>query len=472
MKNTRWVLWGIIFLTVVCLRLGLPEIPIRIDKGPLKFEGRIGGPISLFGKFQRDLEIKKGLDIQGGIHVVMMAEMVDIPAERRGDALEAAREVVERRVNLFGVSEPTIQTSRSGGEYRVIVELPGVTDTEKALELIGETAQLDFREPVYAESPDSQEPAEEKSLQGKESQGQESDSRLRQETDSFPEEQLIGFQKTELTGKNLTRAQVTFNQQTGEPQVAIEFDSEGAEKFKELTGRLVGKPLAIYLDEAPISAPRVQEAIAEGRAVISGQFTLEQAKKLAIQFNAGALPVPLEIIEQRQIGATLGAESVRKSVAAGLIGLILVGLFMVLYYGRLGFLADLALLEYGLITLALYKLIPVTLTTAGLAGFIISIGMAVDSNILIFERVREELRRNTPKKLAMEKGFVKALDAIKDANICTLITCFLLFNPFGWSFLNTSGMVRGFALTLALGVLVSLFTGVVVTRTLVRAFYK
>lgn len=456
MKRTRLILWGIIFLTALCLRIGIPKTPIQIQPGPIKIDTAIGGPISLWGKFRRDLEIKKGLDIRGGIHVVMKAEMGDIPEERRGDALSSAKEVVERRVNLFGVAEPNIQTSKSGGDFRVIVELPGVTDTKKALELIGETAQLDFREPVYVEGTKGTEGTE-----GSE-EGEEPAS----------EEQLVGFQKTDLTGKNLTQARVDFNQQTGEPVVAIEFDSEGAKKFEELTKRFVGKPLAIYLDELPISAPRVQEVISEGKAIISGQFTLDQAKKLTIQLNAGALPVPLEIIEQRQIGAILGQESVRKSIVAGIIGLILVAIFMVAYYGKLGVLADLALLEYGLITLALYKLIPVTLTMAGLTGFILSVGMAVDSNILIFERIREEVRRGVPKKAAMERGFVKALDAIKDANICTLITCFLLFNPFGWSFLNTSGMVRGFALTLALGVLVSLFTGVVVTRTLVRVFYR
>ena len=438
-EKTRRTLWGIILLTAVCLRLNLPEIPIHIDKGPLKFSGSLGGPVSLFGKFRRNLEIKQGLDIQGGLRVVLRAEMDEVAEERQDEALDSAREVVERRVNFFGVAEPNIQTSKSGGDFRVIVELPGMTDTEQALALIGETAQLDFREPAYSEG---------------------------------PEEELLGFAKTELSGRNLARAQVDFNQQTGEPVVAIEFDKEGAEKFAELTTRLVGKPLAIYLDEVPISAPQVQEAISEGQAIISGGFTLEQAKKLAIQLNAGALPVPLEIIEQRQIGATLGAESVQKSVVAGLIGLVLVGVFMAAYYGKLGLLADLALLEYGLVTLALYKLIPVTLTMAGLTGFIISVGMAVDSNILIFERIREEMRRGVSRQSAMEGGFVKAWDAIKDANVCTLITCFLLFNPLGWSFLNTSGVVRGFALTLALGVLVSLFTGVVVTRTLVRAFYR
>jgi len=217
--------------------------------------------------------------------------------------------------------------------------------------------------------------------------------------------------------------------------------------------------------------PTVDEAITSGQAVIRGNFTLETAKQLSTLLNAGALPVPIKIIEQRNVGATLGQESVQKSVRAGMVGLLMVAGFMWAYYGKLGFLADLALIIYGLITLALYKLIPVTLTLPGIAGFILSIGMAVDSNILIFERMKEETRAGCHWKRAMELGFGRAWDSIRDANICTLITCFILFNPFNWNFLNVSGMIRGFALTLGLGIFISLFTGIVVTRTLLRVLY-
>ncbi len=449
-EKTKWFLVGIIFLTLLCIRINLPRIPIQIDTGPVKFTTEIGGPFSFFGFFN-NLKIKKGLDIQGGIRVVLEADMAEIPSDHREAAMRSAKEVVERRVDLFGVTEPNIQTSRSGNSWRVIVELPGVTDTEQALSLIGETAQLDFRRPVYQDVAESS---------AEQSEDLEESS-----------EQLVGFEKTELTGGNLKDAEVSFNQQTGEAQVAIEFDEEGARKFEQLTEDLVGDPLAIFLDDQPISAPRVQEKITQGKAVISGQFTLEDAQKLAIQLNAGALPVPLEIVEQTQIGATLGRTSVQKSIVAGLVGLFMVGLFMILYYGKLGVLANLVLIEYGLITLAIFRLFPITLTMAGIAGFILSVGMAVDSEIITFERIRGEIHKGTPKNIAIGKGFVSALDAIKDANICTLIICFLLFNPFEWGFLSTAGMVRGFALTLALGVLVGLFTGVVVTRTLVRAFY-
>jgi preprotein translocase subunit SecD len=268
----------------------------------------------------------------------------------------------------------------------------------------------------------------------------------------------------------LARSQVQFDPNTGQPVVGLEFNQEGGDKFAEITGRNVGRPVAIFLDQFPITIPLVKEQITTNEAVITGEFSVDEAKSLAIQLNAGALPVPIEVIEQRNIGATLGTESVQNSVQAGVIGLLMVIGFMAAYYGYLGILADIGLVIYGLLTLALYKLIPVTLTLPGVAGFLLSVGMAVDSNILIFERMKEEIRAGRPRAMAMELGFGRAWDSIRDANVCTLITCFILFNPFSWSFLNTSGMVRGFALTLGLGVLLSLFTGVVVTRTILRTF--
>jgi preprotein translocase subunit SecD len=320
-----------------------------------------------------------------------------------------------------------------------VVELPGVADVNQAVSLIGQTAQLDFREL----SPEATQAA-------------------------F----LSDYQRTDLTGKDLKKAQVQFDPNTGEPAVGLEFNDEGAKKFTDITSRNVGRPVAIFLDEFPITQPIVKEQITSGQAVISGEFTTDEAKQLATQLNAGALPVPIKIVEQRNIGATLGTESVRRSVQAGAIGLLMVAGFMAAYYGYLGFLAVMGLVIYGLVTLALYKLIPVTLTLPGVAGFILSVGMAVDSNILVFERMKEEIRAGKPRQRAMELGFGRAWDSIRDANVCTLITCFILFNPFEWSFLNTSGMVRGFALTLGLGVLLSLFTGIVVTRTLLRTFSR
>jgi len=440
MNRQQKLLLLIILITLAAIYIDLPQTSVDV---------------SLFGRrFKRDLKIKQGLDLQGGLRVVLEAKMDNIAAEERDTALEAARNVIERRVNFLGVSEPVIQTSKVSGRYRIIVELPGITESQQAIALIGQTAQLEFREPVVTES--TPEPSGSGQAEGTES----------------AEKMITDFKETGLTGKDLKKAAVTFDPQTSAPQISLKFTDEGAKKFEEITRRNVGRPLAIFLDGELISAPRVNEVISGGEAVISGKFSLSEAKNLAINLSAGALPVPIKVIGQRSIGATLGQESVRQSLTAGLIGLFLVAFFMVAYYGRLGLLADVALIIYGLITLALYKIIPVTLTLAGMAGFLLSIGMAVDANILIFERIKEEFSRGNPLKVAMELGFGRAWDSIRDANICTLITCFLLFNPFGWGFLNTSGMVRGFALTLGLGIFVSLFTGIVVTRTLIRLFNK
>jgi len=430
----------ILFITVLAVIIDLPKNFI--------FNQKISSPeinISLGNfKFKRDLKIKKGLDLQGGTHLVLQADMKDVEEKDKNDALFAVREVIAKRIDLYGVSEPVIQTSKIGDTSRIIVELPGISNVQEAIELIGKTAQLDFRELPPELDQDA--------------------------TDSaIP---IFAFNETGLTGKDLKRATVQFSEQTGEPVVGLSFTSEGSKKFAEITERNVGKQVAIFLDGMPVTAPRVNEAITSGDAVISGQFTPKSAKNLAIQLNAGALPVPIKIVEQKNIGATLGEESVQKSLRAGLIGLSLVIIFMIAYYGKLGVLAGIALVIYGLITLAIYKLIPVTLTLPGIAGFILSIGMAVDANILIFERIKEELREGRPLKQAMELGFGRAWDSIKDANICTIITALVLLNPFNFPWLVTWGMIRGFALTLLIGVLIGLFTGIVVTRTLVRAFYK
>jgi len=438
-KNNKRLLI-ILFITVLAVIIDLPKNFI--------FNQKISSPeinISLGNfKFKRDLKIKKGLDLQGGTHLVLQADMKDVEEKDKNDALFAVREVIAKRIDLYGVSEPVIQTSKIGDTSRIIVELPGISNVQEAIELIGKTAQLDFRELPPELDQDA--------------------------TDSaIP---IFAFNETGLTGKDLKRATVQFSEQTGEPVVGLSFTSEGSKKFAEITERNVGKQVAIFLDGMPVTAPRVNEAITSGDAVISGQFTPKSAKNLAIQLNAGALPVPIKIVEQKNIGATLGEESVQKSLRAGLIGLSLVIIFMIAYYGKLGVLAGIALVIYGLITLAIYKLIPVTLTLPGIAGFILSIGMAVDANILIFERIKEELREGRPLKQAMELGFGRAWDSIKDANICTIITALVLLNPFNFPWLVTWGMIRGFALTLLIGVLIGLFTGIVVTRTLVRAFYK
>lgn len=449
-KTPRRIFFGLLLLTILLVIVDVPE-NYRVKFQIKNFSvDRVMNPPNLsftaLGlRIHKDFKTHLGLDLSGGTHVALEANMKDIKPEDRSDALESARGVIERRINFFGVSEPIVQSSRSNNSYRIIVEMPGITDAARAEALIGQTAQLEFREFLH-------------------------------DKDATPGAFVFPTLKTTkpvgLTGKDLRRAQVTFNTQNGAPEVEIELNNIGAKTFGEVTARLVGKPLAIFLDDMPIMWPRVNTAITDGRAVITGGFNQEEAKTLAMQLNAGALPVPVTVVEKRSVGATLGTESVVKSVRAGLVGLAIVAVFMIAQYGRLGFLADLALVLYGLLTFAIFRLIPVTLTLPGIAGFILSIGMAVDSNILIFERYKEEKRAGRPWKVAMELGFGKAWDSIRDANFTTLITCLVLFNPGNWSLLPSSGLVRGFAITLFIGVLASLFTGIVVTRTLIRVLYK
>ncbi len=437
-------------LTVVAAYIALPPvISLHFNLGNQRIDRDIAIPPiqgTLLGKhFSKEFVLKQGLDIQGGMQVILRANMADIPQEDVQTAIESVRNVILRRVDLFGISEPVVQTARVGEEHRVLVDLPGVEDPNQALQLVGATAQLDFR------------------LQSTESA---SIADATQSAMAF----FSNFQSTGLTGKQLKRAVVQFDQQTNEPVISLEFDEEGKKTFADVTQKNVDKTLAIFLDDFPVVMPTINTPILDGRAVMSGGFDVEGAKQLAVQLNAGALPVPIEIIEQRQLGASLGQEAVTKSVRAGLIGIGLVMLFMVLVYGWKGLLADWALVIYGIITIALYKIMGVTLTLPGIAGLLLSIGMAVDANILIFERMKEELRLGKPFYRAMELGFGRAWDSIKDANIATILTALILINPLNLSFLNSSGLVRGFGVTLLIGVLVGLFTGIVVTRTLLRLF--
>lgn len=449
-KNSRRVFILLLLLTLLLVAIDLPEnYRLKFQVGNIKVD-RFINPISfhfrLFGtEVTKTFRTHLGLDLSGGTHLALEADMKDIPEDDKENALESAKQVIERRVNLFGVSEPVVQSATSGDAHRIIVELPGVTNVDQAIALLGQTAQLEFREFI---DPSEATPG------------------------AFIIPSLDNTKATDLTGKDLKRAFVQFSTQTGEPEVSLEFSAEGGKKFADLTRRLVGFPLAIFLDDFPITWPQVNSEISDGRAIITGSFSQDAAKNLALQLNAGALPVPVSVVQKRVIGATLGAESVSRSMAAGFIGLAIVAVFMVAKYGWLGVIADIALIMYGLLNLAIYRWIPITLTLPGIAGFLLSIGMAVDSNILIFERFREEKRRGLPWKIAMELGFGKAWDSIRDANFATLITCAILFNPGNWDLLPSSGLVRGFAVTLFVGVMTSLFTGIVVTRTFIRVLYK
>lgn len=443
MKKPRIALLLIIFVTLTTLVLSWPTTPIRVNLGPVNIDAVLSHPkvdFTIFGmRFKRDFEPKLGLDLQGGIDLTLKADVSEINESDRDEALVSAKEIIERRVNSLGVAEPVVQTSKVGGEYRIIVQLPGVEDIGQAKNLVGQTAKLEFRE------------FKDEDIQ----------------PGTLPT--LENTKPSGVDGTDLKRATPDFQQASqgegeGGPVVRFEIKGESVAKFRELTERLIGKPLVVFLDTVPISAPVVQSEIG-GEGVITG-VSADEAKRLAIQLNAGALPVKkIEIIQERTIGATLGQQSVSQSLVAGAIGLIIVGVFMIAYYGFWGLLASIALIIYSLIIFALFKSIPVTLTLAGIAGFILSVGMAVDANILIFERMKEELRVGRTRSQAVEIGFSRAWNSIRDSNVSYLITSAILF-WFG------TGSVRGFALALAIGIMISMFTAITVTRNFLRFIYR
>lgn len=389
-----------------------------------------------------------GLDLSGGTHLLYEADVSQIAQGDRASTMSGLRDVIERRVNLFGVSEPRVETLEVGDSYRLVVELAGIKDIKEAIKMIGATPYLEFKE-----------------------------QRSEEETNSILEKQKVNdplyvnvdpyFTSSEpsLTGKYLKTSLLEFNQQTYEPYVGLQFNDEGAKIFEELTTKNVGKILAIYLDGQPISLPQVKEPISGGKAQINGKFTAEQAKSLVEGLNAGALPVPIKLVSQQSVEASLGATSLKLGVKAGIIGICLVIIFMLVYYRVLGLFASLALIMYTALSLAIFKLIPVTLTISGIAGFILSIGMAVDANILIFSRFKEEIKLGLNKFRAIEEGFKRAWPSIRDSNISTIITCLILYN-------FTTSIIKGFALTLLIGVVVSMFTAITVTRSFLRVSMK
>lgn len=644
------VWWLMILILVITVLAGFLDYPAYYDKGVNWLKKTTGIGLPEFYK----LPFRLGLDLQGGTHLIYEADTSAIPAKDHDDALEGARDVIERRVNAFGVAEPVVQTTSAGDSQRIIVELAGIKDVSEAIKMIGETPLLEFKEQateveteltaeqkkemndynaaakktanevlkkarardadfsalakeystdeatksvggdlgfvtkdgVYADWYDdaaklkvgrvsnliesdeyigilklvdvqdskevkanhllicwagaqscssdlSKEDAKKKIDELKTQATPKTFVDLVKENSSEPgasesggdlgwfgkdmmvkpfetaafdlkvgeisdvietqfgyhliyktderdvkeyrvsrilidkktEAEILGpseeWQYTGLTGKQLARAQVQFDPNTNEPQVALEFNDEGKKLFGEITERNVGKPVAIFLDGEPISVPTVQEPIKDGSAIISGSFTIPEAKLLAQRLNAGALPVPINLISQETIGAALGQESVAKSLIAGLIGFLAVIVFMILYYRLPGILSALSLIFYAVLVLALFKLVPVTLTLAGIAGFVLSVGMAVDANVLIFERMKEELRLGKPLGSAIDEGFKRAWPSIRDGNLTTLISCFVLF----WF---STSMIKGFALTLSVGVIMSLFSALFITRSLLN----
>jgi len=508
------------------------------------------------GNFLSRLKINLGLDLQGGIHLIYKVDTSGVESGKVQDALNGLQDVIERRVNAFGVAEPLIETSKSGGEQRLIVELAGVKDIEAAKAMIKETPFLEFKKLAEQQPPAEQSQLSEEDKKFNYEQKKKAEDLLKQiqggadfaelakqnsedpgskdqggdlgfvkrETfipefdkvlfDSdlqsgqvYPqivesqfgyhiikkleergdgddkevhaqhilltkktlpiEPQMPAFIETGLTGKNLKRADVQFMSQSGKPEVGIEFDSEGAKNFAQLTKENIGKQIAIFLDGQVISAPTVQTEITDGKAVITGNFSLDEAKKLAQRLNEGALPVPITLIGQQSVEASLGKISLEKSLKAGAIGIVLVMIFMIFYYRFLGLVASAALIIYTSIMVALFKISAgtpwsITLTLAGIAGFILSVGMAVDANILIFERTKEEIRKGRSLAGAIDEGFHRAWPSIRDSNISTMITSLILI-WFG------TGFVKGFAVTLLIGVLVSMFTAIVLVRTILSA---
>lgn len=385
---------------------------------------------------------KLGLDLSGGTHLIYRADVSNIATGEVKDSMNSLRDVIERRINIFGVSEPSIQVQDGGfsnqNEQRLIVDLPGVTDITAAVAMIGETPVLDFR----TENPDKNAPQE--ATIGKDGQ---------LVIDPYASQ----FVKTELTGRFLEKAILEFNQTTGEPTVALQFNGEGSALFEKITSENVGKTVAIFLDGSPISVPTVNEAISGGKAQISGNFTAVEAKTLVGRLNSGALPVPIELISTETIGPSLGAQATEAGVKAAIIGFIAIAIFLIIWYRLPGLIATVALSMYVILMLAIFKTVPVTLTAAGIAGFIISIGIAVDANVLIFERIKEELRGGSDVTDSMHHGFKRAWLSVRDSNISSIITAIILY-WFGTT------LIKGFALVFLIGVLVSLISAISITR--------
>lgn len=397
----------------------------------------------------KPIQIRLGLDLVGGVQALMEADLPEDTAVS-GESMRTARTIVENRVNGLGVSEAIVQQA---GDRRLVVELPGETDPAKALATIKQTGLLEFVD-FSQLSPEEALALEGQRIQTDIVTSSQADESAEQSADSriFP---------TIMTGADLKTINVVTTQ-LGEPQVAFELSPNGTQIFRDFTTQNVGNVLAIVLDKQVISTPVINQAITDGQGVIQGNFTIETANELAVQLRYGSLPIPLRVATSQTIGPTLGEDSLRKSLIAGLIGVSMVIIYMILYYRLPGVVADMALLVYALFSLAIFKFIPVTLTLPGIAGFVLSIGVAVDANVLIFERMREELRAGKNLHNAIDVGWKRAWPSIRDSNISTLITCAILF-WFGSAF--GASIVKGFSLTLAIGVGVSMFTAIIVTRT-------
>jgi len=461
MQQKYYIFIGVIVLALIA---GIFSYPNYFNSGVDFLNGKFSWTLPHFP----DKSYVLGLDLQGGVSLVYQADLSEV-TDSTG-AMSGLRDVIERRVNMFGVSEPVVQIQ---GEDKLLVELPGVTDVQQAIQMIGQTPYLEFDEQRTEE--ESQPILDKiKELQDAQEKGED--------ITTIDNWQLAlqnpYFKPTNLNGKYLQKATVIFDPTTYKPQIQLRFDDEGAKVFEEITARNIEKPLAIFLDGSSIIdtsgdgkidaqdlyAPTVQNKISGGEAVITGDMSTQTANSIASRLNSGALPVKIGApISQETVGPTLGSVSLQKSLMAGLYGLLAVAVFMVVIYRLPGLLASLALIMYVAIVLALFKLIPVTLTLAGIGGFVLSIGMAVDANILIFARMKEEIKLGKGLSQAIDEGFKRAWPSIRDSNFNSLIVCAILF-------LVATSFIKGFAFTLALGIIVSIFSAIFITRILLMVF--
>lgn len=429
-KSLQWKLLGIILITIACVLVILPPFTVKDKEGKVVQKGKIN----------------LGLDLQGGMHVVLKVDTSKLALDARKDALDRAMEIIRNRIDQFGVGEMAIQKQ---GKEHIIVQLPGVTDRERALEIIGKTAHLEFKL-VSDNVEDLKKAINNEAVEGYELKYLEGE--------RAGSEPILVAKEASLTGDLLVNAKTEFSSRGfGEPYVSLALNSKGAQIFSNVTAANVGKRLAIVLDGKVVSAPVIREAIPSGQAQISGNFSVEQANDLSVVLRAGALPAPVMVEEERTVGPLLGADSIKNGIRATLIGGALVFIFILFYYRLAGVIANLALMLNLLLILACLAMFKGTLTLPGIAGLILTIGMSVDANVLIYERIREELRVGKSLRAAIPAGYHRAFSAIFDSNLTTIVAAALIFK-FG------TGPIRGFAVTLTIGLLANLFTAVTCTR--------